>query len=149
MPSWMTLWLPACLGGAPNACEAVLLSGGRGDAYAGFFRMANGPRNGTAIFWSLRDGPPMGAGFFAAVRSEYGDERTARIWRADKPLPQAFRETTGESLGAFLQRRSVEYYGTRYHIGPWLESGSLFMALSIIAALLGATLTWARRPQLA
>lgn len=75
-----------------------------------------------------------------------GRDRFARFWSSDAPMPVAFEQAAGESLGAWTQRWAVAQYGDVPPRGamPDLSSTALSVGL-ILLALFIATRISARR----
>ncbi len=88
-------------------------------------------------------------GALGPVLEELGAERFAKLWRSDKPFPEAFVEATGERLDQYTRRMLTRDLGFAYHAGPWLPGGATLNVLLACAALLGVTTLAGRRPTVA
>jgi hypothetical protein len=91
----------------------------------------------------------LAVGSLGPLLDEIGPERFARLWRSDKPYPEAFAEATGEPLDRYTRRMLTRELGFAYHAGPWLPGAATLIVLLTCALLLVATVFATRRPSVA
>jgi hypothetical protein len=83
--------------------------------------------------------------FLSFTEREIGRDRFERLWRTDKPLPAAFEEVAGVSLGDVARRQLMKDHGP-VSSTPWPTRFEWIGNLAIIAAALGVVARGRPRP---
>jgi hypothetical protein len=83
--------------------------------------------------------------FLEAMVRDLGPARFQRMWRSQKPLPQAYFDETGEPFAGWVRGRLVQFYGP-YHTGPLPTPNSMLLTIVAILAMAAISIRWAPRP---
>jgi hypothetical protein len=83
--------------------------------------------------------------FLEAMVRDLGPARFQRMWRSQKPLPEAYFDETGEPFAGWVRGRLTQFYGT-YHTGPLPTPSSALLAIVAILAMAAISIRWAPRP---
>ena len=120
-----------CRAGRDSACLALTEGVAPGPAREGWQddrwqwqRAGSSPDASSELAWRF-----SGAGrLYEALEHDLGPSRFAQLWSSDRPLPQAYRNATGESLAQWVRRRE-ERAGGLYVAGPWNPAWSTGLTL--------------------
>jgi hypothetical protein len=134
-----------CLAGNDTSCVASLRGDGASDYYWRYPRVAfaAGVTNARQLYWDLPRPNDLNR-----MVLEVGPQRFSRIWTSAKPLDEAYRDETGESLGAF-ERHLMEHELGTYVRGPWTSWLTNGLTLLGIAAMLWMAIQLSQRPRVA
>jgi hypothetical protein len=94
---------------------------------------------------SYRDIGDFDETFLEAMARDLGPARFQRMWRSQKPLPQAYFDETGEPFAGWVRGRLVQFYGP-YHTGPLPTPNSMLLTIVAILAMAAISIRWAPRP---
>jgi hypothetical protein len=83
--------------------------------------------------------------FMEAMVRDLGPARFQRVWRSQKPLPEAYFDETGEPFAGWVRGRLIQFYGP-YHTGPVPAPESALLTIVAILALAAMSIRWAQRP---
>ena len=83
--------------------------------------------------------------FLEAMVRDLGPARFQRMWRSQKPLPEAYFDETGEPFAGWVRGRLVQFYGP-YHTGPTPEPNSMLLTMVAVLAMAAISIRWAPRP---
>jgi hypothetical protein len=83
--------------------------------------------------------------FLEALVRDLGPARFQRMWRSQKPLPEAYFDETGEPFAGWVRGRLVQFYGP-YHTGPLPTPNSMLLTIVAILAMAAISIRWAPRP---
>ena len=134
-----------CLAGTDTSCVAMLHGNGSEDYYWWYSRVAfaSGVTSARQLFWELPRPNDLNR-----MVLDVGPQRFSRIWTSPKSFDEAYRDETGQTLGAFV-RHSMEHELGTYKPGPWTSWLTNMLTLLGIAAMLGITTQFSRRPRVA
>ena len=146
---------PRCGGGDQNAC---LLTIGQGEldttatnawnsAYEYRETDRSLPASQKSIEWPLASSMKFSnMQLLSDLARDLGPARFQRVWTSKLELPAAYFDVSGESLGAWINRRVVAEYRQTYQIGPMPPSVAILAAVLACLAVLTLSLRLARRP---
>src|SRR5690606_15883695 len=97
---------------------------------------------GVSVFSSMdfmRRRTAFTAGMLAALSTELGPERFARIWQSDEDPLTAYEQAEGRPLAEWIAER-VEQTVKVYHAGPSVGAVQWVSFVLLLGAVVGATL---------
>ena len=125
-----------CIAGSARTCEMSVLGP---DSIPSAARLAQS----TLSYWQPRIFPGETA-MLTSLESAFGRERFAAFWHSNAPVPRAFRDAFGISLGTWVQQWSAAALGP-LQVGAGLTATSILLSLLSIAVFIGAALAVAMR----
>ena len=139
---WTTTTGLACLAGEPGSCVATLVPRARVDADTLWRRRVVSALGANEMVFRLPRGrSPLGPSegwLLSEMVRTLGKERFGAFWRSDRPLEDAFRGATSQSLDGWVHDWSVRTYGP-FATGPGLSTAdALFGVVLTVIALVGA-----------